>query len=227
MRQADLKPAGTLARKYGVKALIYGKPGGGKTPVINTAPRPVLMACEPGLLSMRDSLVPTWEAYTPGRIKEFFDWLTGSAEARNFDTVGIDSVSQMAEIVVEQMLDKYSHGLKAYGEMARQIMEWMNVLFYMEQKHTYLICKMGTVDFGQGSGLTVRPYFPGQDLNVRIPHLYDEILYLGKLRVPGVMNEVQAFQTSEAGGIFARDRSGRLSLFEPPNFGAIVSKAMA
>jgi hypothetical protein len=58
----SLRPARDFAVQYGVKAIVYGPPGSGKTPVINTAPRPVMLVCEPGLLSMRTSTVPTFFA---------------------------------------------------------------------------------------------------------------------------------------------------------------------
>lgn len=119
MRTSDLQPAGNFARQYGVKMLAYGPPGSGKTPLINTAPRPVLLITEPGMLSMRE--VPyRQEAPTVERIDEFFDWLFRSNESRNFDTVGVDSTSQLAEIVVKAELKRNRDGRKAYGEMARR-----------------------------------------------------------------------------------------------------------
>mgnify|MGYP001589050309 CR=1 FL=1 len=75
MQLNQLRPASQLAQRFGVKALAYGGPGTGKTPMINTAPRPVLCVVEPGMLSMRTSNVPAWEAYDCGKIDEFFKWL--------------------------------------------------------------------------------------------------------------------------------------------------------
>lgn len=111
MQMSQLKPASELAQRFGVKALVYGGPGMGKTPIIKTAPRPVLCVVEPGMLSMRDAVnIPAWDAYTPERIDEFFKWLFTSAEAKNFDTVGIDSISQLAEIILTQELNRNKDG---------------------------------------------------------------------------------------------------------------------
>lgn len=74
----DLKAASEHAQNFGVKAIIYGPAGTGKTPILNTAPRPVLLATEAGLLSMRGSNIPTYEAYTSQRIDEFFKWFFNS-----------------------------------------------------------------------------------------------------------------------------------------------------
>lgn len=225
MRMNQLVPASQLSQSYGCKAVVYGSPGTGKTPIIQTAPRPVLLAVEPGLLSMKNAHnVPTWEGYTPERISEFFDWLFKSNEASNFDTVGIDSGSQVAEIFLTQELARNKDGRKAYGEMSKRVMEIFNALYYLRNKHIYLIAKEGTVD--EGGTTKRRPYFPGQDLNVKVPHLFDLITHLGRVRIPEMqMQEVTAFRTRGTIDVMARDRSGNLNELEPPNLADIFAKA--
>ncbi len=221
---SDLKSASTFAAQNGVKSLIYGPSGSGKTPIINTAPRPVLLACEPGLLSMRNSTVPTFQAHTPKLIDEFFDWLFGSAETKNFDTVAIDSVSQMATIYLEQAEKTNKHGLAAYGDMADSIMKHLNKLYYLPQKHTYLIAKQEVVTVVNSS--FVRPSFEGKYLNKEVPSLFDEILYLNIHNIPNV-GQVRAFRCQQSIDTIARDRTGKLNEFEPPDFNALVQKAMS
>lgn len=226
MKQSDLKPAGNFAQQYGVKMLAYGPPGAGKTPLINTAPRPVLMVCEPGMLSMRGSNVPAWQADTPERIAEFFDWVFRSPEVKNYDTIGIDSVSQMAEIILKAELKRNRDGRKAYGEMARTTLDHLTGLYYMQQKHTYLIAKQSTAE-EEGSQVK-RPYFPGQELNIQVPHLYDLITHIAKATIPGVVGAPQlAIRCGSTFGINARDRSGRLNELEPPNLTDLFKKAMS
>lgn len=224
MNQNDLRPAYLFAQCYGVKSLVFGPPGVGKTPIINTAPRPVLCVTEPGMLSMRNSSVPTWAAFDAKRIDEFFLWLFGSAEVRNFDTVCVDSMSQMAEIVISDEQKNNRHGLKAYGEMSRRVMEHLSRLYFMQYKHTYLVCKQTSVDV-QGIRM-LRPFFPGQDLNVKVPHMYDMILHCAYASVPNV-GTVKAFRTRQAIDIMARDRSGLLNEFEQCDLAALFAKAMS
>ena len=225
MQASQLKPASQLAQRFGVKALAYGGPGTGKTPMINTAPRPVLCVVEPGMLSMRTSNVPAWEAYDVPRINEFFKWLFTSNEARNYDTVGIDSISQLAEIILTDELKKNKDGRKAYGEMSRAVMEIVNALYYLPQKHVYLIGKQSVSD--EGGIMRKKPYFPGQDLNVKIPHMYDEILHIGMNQIAGMPKPMIAIRTAESFDIMARDRSGRLAELEPPDLTALFNKAMS
>lgn len=224
MQASQLKPASQLAQKFGVKSLVYGGPGSGKTPLMNTAPCGVLCVVEPGMLSMRNSNVPAWEAYTPEKIDEFFVWLFNSAEAKKFDTVGIDSISQMAEIFLTQELKRNKDGRKAYGEMARRTMDIVNNLYYLPQKHIYLIAKQTTID--NNSVQYKRPYFPGQDLNVKIPHMYDEILHLGINPIPGQPKPQISFRTKESFDTMARDRSGNLNELEFPDLKQLFDKCM-
>ena len=226
MRMADLVPASKLANNYGAKCIAYGGPGSGKTPLVKTAPRPVMLVIEPGMLSMRDATnVPAFEAYTVERINEFFKWLKESAEAKNFDTVCIDSVSQMAEVILEKKKKTISHGLKAYGEMAEDVLRILNDLYYLRNKHMYLIAKQDSYD--EGGTSKRRPYFPGQDLKVKVPHLFDQILHIGPAMIPSVGNDIPAIRCKGTIDITARDRSGNLADLEPMNLTALFNKTMA
>lgn len=224
MRESDLRPANQHAIQYGVKSLVYGPPGSAKTPVTNTAPRPVLLAVEPGLLSMRGSTVPTYVAPTWAKIKEFFDWVKSSNEVRNYDTICVDSVSQVCEIFLRDNPTKVQHGLKLYGDMAVNVGDILHNLYYMQNKHTYLICKQ-EVEQIEGGGGKRRPYFPGNDLKVKVPHLFDEILHLDLHAVPG-MGTTRAFHCHSAFDAYCRDRTGMLAEYEPPNLTALFNKCM-
>lgn len=229
MKMSDFKQAREFARKYGAKSMVYGKPGVGKTPVANTAPRPLMVVCEPGMLSMRSSTIPAIDCFTPERIDEFFEWLFTSREAANFDTIVMDSVSQMAEIYLDRELNGKSKsgakvdGRAAYGNMSRAVMKHINGLFFMQNKHTYLICKQG---YKELDNVTMRvPYFPGQELPTKIPHLYDVILNMDVHSIPSVGQQV-AFRCRASYDSVARDRSGNLNEFEPCDLTALFNKIM-
>lgn len=214
----DLKAAHEFAQLFGAKCIVYGPPGGGKTPIINSAPRPVLLATEPGLLSMRNSKVPTWIAPNKARIDEFFKWFENSSEVKNFDTLAIDSTSQMCDICLSE--SKKAHGLAQYGEMADYIYPYLERLYFMREKHMYLIAKEEVQSDGKR-----RPYYPGRYLPTQIPHKYDCILRLAKVPIPNVGEQI-AFQCNGSIDVVARNRTGTLNDFEPPDFGALVRKVM-
>lgn len=221
MQLSDLRPVSNYAIKYGAKAVIYGGAGSGKTPIAATAPRPLMIICEPGMLSMTKVNVPAIPAFTAAEINDRFAWVFGSSETKNFDTICIDSLSQMCEIILTDELNKNKDGRKAYGELSRKVMEKLNGLYFMPEKHLYLICKQ------QITGENYkRPFFPGQDLPVKVPHLFDFILQLGIQNVPNV-GQVSAFRCNQSLDVLARNRTGNLNDFEEPHFGRLVSKAMS
>jgi len=232
MQMSDLAPANQFAQQFGVKAVVYGGPGGGKTPIcVTTSPRPVALMCEPGFLSLRGSNVPTFPAFNPPRIAEFFQWFMNSNESKNFDTLVVDSISQAAEIHIDAQTGQKSkggekkHGQQIYGEMAEVMMKYINDLYFMQAKHIILIAKQEIIDL---NGMQYkRPYFPGKVLPVRVPHLFDVITNLSNHLVPGVNGPTKAFRTREDFGQMGRDRSGRLNEFEPPNMGQLIDKCMS
>jgi hypothetical protein len=216
----DLRPAKDHAINFGVKAIIYGPAGSGKTPIINTAPRPILLACEPGLLSMRNSTVPTYAAFDAKMIDGFFEWFFGSNETKKFDTLCIDSTTEMAEIYLRQALKTNKHGLAAYGEMADNTLKHLQTLYFMREKHIYLIAKQDIMSNGGK-----QPYYPGKLLSVIMPHKFDQILHLDIHNVPNV-GQVRSFQCAQTLDVLARDRTGMLGMFEQPDFGQVIKKVM-
>jgi hypothetical protein len=218
VNQSDLKAASTFAKTFGAKCIIYGGPGTGKTPLVGTAPRPVLLATEPGLLSMRNSSVPTWMAPNKNRIDEFFRWFELSTEAKNFDTLAIDSTSQMCNIALDE--SKSKHGLAQYGDMAEYVLPILKRLYFLPEKHMYLIAKEELTPDGKR-----RPSYPGKMLPTEIPHLFDCILRLARVPIPNV-GEQLAFQCNGTIDVIARNRTGTLADFEPPDFGKLIVKVM-
>lgn len=233
MQQTQLKPAYAFAQQYGVKMLAYGGPGTGKTPLSQSAPRPLLLAVEPGLLSMREKQfsIPTWGAFTVPLLEEFMKWFFTSAEAKNYDTLCIDSIAQVALMYLEKFEKSNKHGMAAYGEMAEATMNIAKPLYYLPQKHIYMICHEGVEEVGDTS--RYRPLLPGKILNKEIPHLYDVIVHLERVQVPTSTKPVVGMRTSESFSAMARDRTGKLDEVELPpqgqflNLSNIFAKCMA
>src|ERR1017187_10465502 len=139
MQASQLRAVSEYCKLMGVKTLAYGGPGTGKTPIILTAPNPVLCATEPGLLSIRNSNIPMWEANTFAKAKEFITWALTSYEARQFQTFCVDSVSQLAEIRLTEAKAANKDGRKAYGVMAEDVMSLLESLYTAKGMHVYLI----------------------------------------------------------------------------------------
>lgn len=225
MKLSDLKPVSKLAETTGVKMLAFGAPGSGKTPLAITAPSPVILACEAGMLSLRGcDNVPAYKADTSAKIDDFLKWWFESKEAEQFETLAIDSISHMANIILEHEKAQTKHGQAAYGAMAERVYKWAEKIFAQPHRHAYLICQQGTVD--EGGVQKRRPVLPGQDLNTRIPHLFDLIAHVGPAVVPGQPRPVIALRCQAGFDVLARDRSGKLSEYEPPNLAQLFEKML-
>lgn len=232
MNANDLQHAYMFSAALGIKMLVYGDPGTGKTPLATTAPRPVMLLVEPGARSLSQSYMPCYAAYDAttdkgklDRINQFFDWCTKSREMDNFDTICIDSVSMYAEIALSYAEATVKDGRAVYGAVLDEVMPKMRDLFYMKNKHIYLIAKRAMIEVDKKT--ITRPLFPGKALNAQIPHLYDEILYLEKVFVPGQAEATSMWRTRATPSILARDRSGKLAEYEPPDLTQLIAKAMS
>lgn len=234
---SDFVPANKLAQQYGVKGMYYGPAGGGKTPLIATAPRPLLLCIEPGTGSLRNMPnLPVYDAINNlKRVDDFFKWLMGSHETRNFDTIGLDSGSYLAELIrLEELSKKSNSGAKvdgkaAYGEISKRTYKYLFDLYALQQKHVYLICKQGSANI-DGMEMTV-PFFPGKDLYATVPGLYDVIAQVGKFQVPGY-GETKAIRTRGTMTTLARHRTDGFNAipvndFEPCDLTALFNKIMS
>ena len=184
------------------------------TPSLQTAPRPLLLACEPGLGSLRGvQHVATYDAMTIERVEEFLKWFhSGSAELKNFDTLIIDSLSQLMDLILTRAQSKYPHGKQAYGNLDEVGFDIVQKLYYTREKHLFMICQYGQME--EDGQMVSRPMFPGQALNRKIPHLFDQILYFHQQQPPGWQYPIRAVRCRPTLQIMARDRFGRLDEIE-------------
>jgi hypothetical protein len=226
------QPVSQLAQNFGVKAVIHGGPGTGKTPLLLTAPEACFAFSEPGLRSVRNCQGPGVIIDTYAKMKDYMDWCTGSMEARRYHVKCFDSISQMAEIILaEAEAGMYNPGGKPnkdprqnYGEVGQKMIGLMTQLFFAPGVHAIMIAKRGSVE---NEGVTkYRPYFPGEVLNVKIPHLFDSVWSLERGNIPGVVGIQRFIRTVESPSVFARERSGNLAEYEQPDLRALIEKSM-
>ena len=222
MNISDLRPVGSLAQNYGAKILAYGQAGCGKTPLITTAPNPVVCVTEPGILSLRNvNNIPAVDCYTGDRIEDFFKWALNSHEAKQFETIFLDSVSQMAEIFLKEELPKHKNKMQAYGMMLDRSMNIVNALYYARDVNVYMTAKLDRSQ--DGDVWFNRPAFKGQQLSIEIPHLFDDVFFISmQPGAGGVLSPV--INTRSGYNFIARDRSGKLAPVEEMNLTNIINK---
>jgi len=210
------------AHSNGVKIVVYGQAGAGKTSLITTLPDPVIISAEGGLLSISDSALPFIEVSTMDALKEAYMWVAESAEAKGFQSVAIDSISEIAEVVLAHEKRVNKDGRAAYGEMQVQVIEIMRAFRDLQGKHVYFSAKCEKSQDEMGRVL-YSPSMPGNKLAQQIPYLVDEVFALRVERdAEGVTQ--RALMCDSDGLWLAKDRSGKLSVWEAPDMGAIIAK---
>ena len=217
----SLKDTAELSQKK-VNILAYGESGSGKTTAIKTLPRPVVLSAEGGLLSISDAQIPYIEIKSVNDLLESYEWLISSDEAKQFQSVAIDSISEIGEVLLATEKKTAKDKRMAYGEMNDQISEIVRNFRDIPNKHVYMTAKLDKTKDEMGR-LLYAPSMPGSRSSQSLPYYFDECLAFRSERDEN--NHIKrAIMTSGDGLWMAKDRSGKLSTWEPMNLGALIEK---
>lgn len=209
-----------VAKAQGAKIAIYGNAKTGKTALCATAPKPFMIAAEPGLIVLKKSNIERmFGVNTPGisyeipvaNIKNCADlreihkpFFEKQAWTQNIQTIFIDSLSQIAENeLVVQML-KTPNGQKAYGEMADEMLACIRLFVELSGFNVVFTAKQAQ---SSASGI-MSASFPGQLLDFHFPYEFDCILQMVVGETNGVVNRF--LRTTSDFKNFAGDRTGAL-----------------
>ena len=217
----SIENTNTLSQQTGIKVLVYGPAGAGKTRLISTTgdlDNTLILSAEAGLLSLREHSIDVFQVTNLDAMREAYGHLkTGN---HHYKWICIDSISEIAEVCLAEEKARSTDGRKAYGELADTMFKLIRgfrnlpVNVYMSAKQTR---------YEVDGGLVYAPLLPGRQLKDGIPYLFDEVFALRCQR--GEENNVRRFlQTDNDGFYDAKDRSGALEMVEPPNLEHIRNK---
>lgn len=206
----------------GVKMLVYGKAGRGKTTLCATAPAPVIFSAESGLLALSRFNLPYYEIRTLNDLRDAYTWVRSSAEARQFQTLCLDSLSEIAETVLTSAKQGKKDPRQAYGELIDDMGKIIREFRDLQGYHVYMSAKQEYVK-NEITGLAVNgPSMPGSKLGQLLPYQFDEVF---QLDIEGSgPNSYRFLRTQPDFMNDAKDRSGLLDPIEEPNLGKIIAK---
>ena len=206
----------------GFKLLVYGQAGAGKTSLIPTLPRPIALSAEGGLLSIQDNAVPYIEIKTVADMTDAYLWLTQSAEADGFDSIALDSISEIAETVLANEKENAKDPRQAYGALQDIMGRMIRSFRDLNGKHVYFSAKLEKQN-DEMNRILYYPAMPGNKLAQGLPYFFDEVLALRVEKAPdgGVF---RTLMTESDGLWLAKDRSGKLGPWEAPHLGQIIEK---
>lgn len=205
----------------GIKLLVYGHAGAGKTTLIPSLPDPVVLSAEGGLLSINGADVPYIEINSMATLKEAYQWASESKEAEGFSSIALDSISEIAEVVLNYEKKNTKDPRQAYGAMQEQMTDIIRA-FRDLPKHVYVTAKLDKATDEQGRML-YSPSMPGNKTGQQLPYFFDEVFAL-RVEKDAEGNAVRALMTQSDGLWLAKDRSGKLDAWESADLGAIIAK---
>lgn len=208
---------------HGVKCLVYGHAGSGKTSLIPTLPAPIVLSAEGGLLSIADAEVPFIEIGSMADLMEAYQWLTESADTKGFQSVALDSISEIAEVVLAEELKRNKDGRAAYGELNTVMAGMIRAFRDLPGKHVYFTAKCEKAQDETGKMLYA-PSMPGKSLTMQISYFFDLVMAL-RVEKDAEGQTHRMLMTDSDGTWQAKNRAaGKLDMWEAPDLGAIINK---
>lgn len=208
----------------GIKVLVHGPAGSGKTVLCSTTGQPtVIISAEAGLLSLRAHDIPVIEVKSIEDVYEAYRFVREAAEGQQFAWVCLDSISEIGEVCLAAEKKAVKDPRQAYGALAERMAELIRAFRDLPGRNVYFSCKQERTKDEQTGSMLYYPSMPGNMLKQGIAYFFDEVFALRVERDPD-NNPSRWLQTARDFNYEAKDRSGALDLFEPPDLAHIHTK---
>lgn len=216
------------AQSSGVKCLVYGASGVGKTVLCGTAPSPLILSAERGLLSLRGISVPALEINNAADLDDALNWCRDHAVSHGIQTICLDSISEIVEQVLSDEKSKTRDARAAYGEMANRAINYVKQFRDLPGLHVVVVAKEETATDPVTGVSRALPTAPGRQVGSALPYLFDEVFRAATGKHPETGATFHYLQTHTAETAVAKDRSGVLEAVEYyPDLTAIITKILS
>jgi hypothetical protein len=209
-----------------VKCICYGPSGTGKTTLCSTAPSPIILSAESGLMSLRGFDLPYIEISSYKELEEAHTWCVSSKEASKFQTICLDSITEIAEVILADLKKKVKDPRQAYGELQESMMGLLRSFRDLPNKHIYFSAKQEKIKDEQLGAIYYGPMMPGKQLSQQLPYLFDEVFNSLTYEDKDTKETSYWLRTKKDGQYEAKDRSGALDPWEQPNLTDIFGKIL-
>lgn len=212
--------------RHGIKCLVYGRAGMGKTTLCGTAPSPMIISAEAGLLSLRSKKIPVLLVSSVQDVWDAYSWCQQHAAKQNIQTIALDSISEIGEKVLGVQKKKKTDPRQAYGDMATELIDLVKAFRDLSGFNVIVTAKEVTKTDPITNVSRAEPAAPGQQVGPALPYLFDEVFH-ASTATDNAGKTYHYLRTRASFNADAKDRSGALDEIEYPDFAHIFGKIKA
>lgn len=218
----ELKTLHDAASQQGIKILVHGPSGAGKTMLCTTCGEPTLIiSAEAGLLSIRNATgdIQVAEVKSLQDIMDVYTMLNGGTD---FKWVCLDSLTEIGEVVLAYEKKQTKDPRQAYGALIDQMGDLVRA-FRDLPYNVLMTAKQERIKDDATGSLLYMPSMPGAKLAQQLPYWFDEV-FAYRVEKNQEDQTVRVLQTERDVTHEAKDRSGSLAAYEEPNILHIAAK---
>ena len=102
-----------------------------------------------------------------------------SAEAKNFQSIGLDSISEIGEVVLNNAKRQVKDPRQAYGELIEKMETLVRAFRDIPGKNVLVSAKMEPTKDELSGIVKYGPSMPGAKLGPKLPYFFDIVMRLG------------------------------------------------
>jgi hypothetical protein len=234
-----IKKVDDCIKDNGFKSLVYGESGVGKTLLCATMPKPLIISNEKGLMSLKKSNLvrvhgenkpfvdyepDVWEVTRLSEIIEVYRFLQNSKEAEKYESVCLDSLTDLADMLLIEVLKlpEVKDPRQGFYDVQKKIEELAKDFRDLPRYHVLITCAAERLKDELSGAVRVSPMLTGQKLGQKAPYWFDSVF---KLSVEGHgENAYRVLKTRPEPSFVAKDRSGCLEASEYPAIKPLIDK---
>jgi energy-coupling factor transporter ATP-binding protein EcfA2 len=207
----EVKSTKGAAKSNGVKVLVVGGSGVGKTNLFRSTGRTIIISAEGGDLTLNDVDVDSIRVKSLAELKEAYIYV--SEHSKDYDTVGIDSITEIGELIVAELkkMPEYSEmkdGMKLWMKFSEIMLQIAKSFRDIDGLNVVILALPESIK--NGFEEKIMPMIPAKKVQAKLGSLYDEV-FLIRVNDDGE----REFVCQPTADFDAKDRSGKLDPVEP------------